>query len=240
MLVKFLVHGTGSAQAAADYLTRELDSQGDVRGRRGGPARRSGRRGRGGRHAGVRAQVHVWSGSPGPRRTSQATRTSTGCSTSSSRPPGRTGPRSLHLGGGCSNRAANAACTCMCSPRGATWRPVRASTSRRRAGSRPMGRSSRPATSTTAGAARTTRRAPGSSSRGNRAYIEAAELRAGSRARTTRARRSGTTYCSASSTVRCRTERASSPPYKRRASTCRGRVTTTSPCETRPPKNGGG
>ena len=31
MLVKFLAHGTGSAQAAADYLTRELDSQGDVR-----------------------------------------------------------------------------------------------------------------------------------------------------------------------------------------------------------------
>ena len=31
MLVKFLAHGTGSAQAAADYLTRELDSQGEVR-----------------------------------------------------------------------------------------------------------------------------------------------------------------------------------------------------------------
>ncbi len=31
MLVKFLAHGKGSAQAAADYLTRELDSQGDVR-----------------------------------------------------------------------------------------------------------------------------------------------------------------------------------------------------------------
>ena len=31
MLVKFLAHGTGSAQAAADYLTRELDSQGAVR-----------------------------------------------------------------------------------------------------------------------------------------------------------------------------------------------------------------
>ena len=29
--VKFLAHGTGSAQAAADYLTRELDSQGEVR-----------------------------------------------------------------------------------------------------------------------------------------------------------------------------------------------------------------
>ena len=31
MLVKFLARGTGSAQAAADYLTRELDSQGNVR-----------------------------------------------------------------------------------------------------------------------------------------------------------------------------------------------------------------
>ena len=31
MLAKFLAHGTGSAQAAADYLTRELDSQGEVR-----------------------------------------------------------------------------------------------------------------------------------------------------------------------------------------------------------------
>ena len=31
MLVKFLAHGTGSAQAAADYLTRELDSQGEIR-----------------------------------------------------------------------------------------------------------------------------------------------------------------------------------------------------------------
>ena len=31
MLVKFLAHGTGSAQAAADYLTRDLDSQGAVR-----------------------------------------------------------------------------------------------------------------------------------------------------------------------------------------------------------------
>ena len=31
MLVKFLARGTGSAQAAADYLTRELDSQGKVR-----------------------------------------------------------------------------------------------------------------------------------------------------------------------------------------------------------------
>ena len=31
MLVKFLAHGTGSAQAAADYLTRETDSQGQVR-----------------------------------------------------------------------------------------------------------------------------------------------------------------------------------------------------------------
>ena len=30
-LVKFLARGTGSAQAAADYLTRELDSQGKVR-----------------------------------------------------------------------------------------------------------------------------------------------------------------------------------------------------------------
>ena len=240
MLVKFLVHGTGSAQAAADYLTRELDSQGDVRGRRGGPARRSGRRGRGGRHAGVRAQVHVWSGSPGPRRTSQATRTSTGCSTSSSRPPGPDWPQIATPGRRCSTARPTAACTCMCSPRGATWRPVRASTSRRRAGSRPMGRSSRPATSTTAGAARTTRRAPGSSSRGTAPTSRRRSCGRGSRARTTRARRSGTTYCSASSTVRCRTERASSPPYKRRASTCRGRVTTTSPCETRPPKNGGG
>ena len=31
MLVKFIAHGTGSAQAAADYLTRETDSQGEVR-----------------------------------------------------------------------------------------------------------------------------------------------------------------------------------------------------------------
>ena len=31
MLVKFIARGTGSAQAAADYLTRELDSQGAVR-----------------------------------------------------------------------------------------------------------------------------------------------------------------------------------------------------------------
>ena len=31
MLVKFLAHGTGSAQAAADYLLRETDSQGAVR-----------------------------------------------------------------------------------------------------------------------------------------------------------------------------------------------------------------
>ena len=31
MLVKFLAHGTGSGRAAADYLTRALDSQGVVR-----------------------------------------------------------------------------------------------------------------------------------------------------------------------------------------------------------------
>ena len=31
MLVKFLARGTGSAQAAVDYLTRELDHQGAVR-----------------------------------------------------------------------------------------------------------------------------------------------------------------------------------------------------------------
>ena len=31
MLVKFLAHGTGSAHAAANYLTRELDSHGEVR-----------------------------------------------------------------------------------------------------------------------------------------------------------------------------------------------------------------
>ena len=31
MLVKFLTRGTGSAQAAADYLTRETDSQGEAR-----------------------------------------------------------------------------------------------------------------------------------------------------------------------------------------------------------------
>ncbi len=31
MLVKFLARGTGSVQAAVDYLTRELDSQGEVR-----------------------------------------------------------------------------------------------------------------------------------------------------------------------------------------------------------------
>ena len=31
MLVKFLARGTGSAQAAADYLLRETDSQGQVR-----------------------------------------------------------------------------------------------------------------------------------------------------------------------------------------------------------------
>ena len=31
MLIKFIARGTGSAQAAADYLTRERDSQGEVR-----------------------------------------------------------------------------------------------------------------------------------------------------------------------------------------------------------------
>ncbi len=31
MLIKFLARGTGSAQAAADYLLRETDSQGQVR-----------------------------------------------------------------------------------------------------------------------------------------------------------------------------------------------------------------
>ena len=37
MLVKFLARGTGSSQAAADYLTRELDSRDDVAVLRGDP-----------------------------------------------------------------------------------------------------------------------------------------------------------------------------------------------------------
>ena len=31
MMIKFMKHGTGSAEAAADYLTRILDSRGNVR-----------------------------------------------------------------------------------------------------------------------------------------------------------------------------------------------------------------
>ena len=66
MLVKFLAHGTGSAQAAADYLTRELDSQGEVREDvavlRGDPDAVAAV----GRHAGVRPQVHVGRDRLGP------------------------------------------------------------------------------------------------------------------------------------------------------------------------------
>ncbi len=58
MLIKFLAHGTGSARRAADYLLGERDAAGKPRGCQG-PAGGSEPSCRRGRHAGVRAQVHV-------------------------------------------------------------------------------------------------------------------------------------------------------------------------------------
>ena len=62
--------------------------------------------------------------------------------------------------------SAAAALTCMSSPRGATWRPAGASTSRRRAGRRHSTRSATPSTPNRAGAGRMTRRGCGCSNPG--------------------------------------------------------------------------
>ena len=186
------------------------------------------------------ARPRPWVGSPYAVGR-EATRTSTGCSTSSSRPPGPGWPPDRYaLGGGAAPRGHRRRAR-ACAHRAV--RPGDGQEPQHRAAGlaadlRPPGRGPEP--QPRAGAARTTRRAPGSSSRGTAPTSRRRSCGRESRARTTRARLSGTTCCSASSTARCRTERASSPPYTRRASTCRGRVTTTSPCETRPPNNGGG
>ena len=227
MLVKFLAHGTGSAQAAADYLTRETDSQGQVREDVAGPARRSGRRGGGGRLAGVRPQIHLGRDRLGAGGPAERPGHRPGAQRGRAERLGRGWPRIATPGRRCSTARPMAACTCMCSPRGATWRRARASTSRRPAGSRPMARWSRPVISTTAGAARTIRHAPGCSSRGTTPTSRRQSCGRGSRTRPTRARRSGTTCCRVSSTGRCRTGPVWSPPCRRRASTCRARVTTT-------------
>ena len=227
MLLKFLARGTGSAQAAAAYLTaRDRTARA-----------RSGRTWRS--CAAIRTPWPRWptpwssststrrACSPGRRRTSRATRRSTGCSTRWSRPPGPGWNRIATHGRRCSTARPPAACTCMCLPRGATWRPARASISRRRAGSRPMARSSRRAISSTAGAARTIRRAPGISSRGTAPISTRRRCGRGSRRRTIPVTRSRPTYCSASRPGRCRTEPASSRPSTSWDSTCRARAKTT-------------
>ena len=226
MLVKFLAHGTGSAQAAADYLTRDLDSQGAVRDDvtvlRGDPDQVAAVADALEFEHKYTSGVIAWAPEDQPsdqainRVLDEFEQTAW-----AGLAPDRYAWRR------CGTARRTAACTCMCSPRGATWRRARASTSRRRAGSRPMARSSRPATSTTAGAARTTRRGRGCSSRGTAPTSRRRRYERGSRMRPIPGTRSRTTCCSASRPGRCRTGPASSPPCRRRALRCRARARTT-------------
>ncbi len=135
-----------------------------ARGRRGS-ARESGHGGRRRRLAGVRAQVHVG-------------RDRVGAGRPADRGTNRSGPRRVRedgVGGteagpltrvrpSCTASVA-AASTCISSPRSAIWRRAEASTSHRPAGRGPSTRCATPSTTSTAGAARTTRRGPGRSSR---------------------------------------------------------------------------
>ena len=83
MLIKFLARGTGSARAAADYLLGARGRSGSTPRGRGGLSGEPPSGGRGGRCAGVRAQVHLGRDRLGTRRHSDPTRRSKPYSTSS-------------------------------------------------------------------------------------------------------------------------------------------------------------
>ena len=166
MHIKFLARGTGSARAAADYLLGARDATGQLREGvevlQGDPHQG----GRGGRRAGVRAQVHVGRDRLGTGRHSDRRADRRGSWMPLNRRPGRGSSRTATPGRPWCTGSAAAAFTCMSSPRGATWRPAGASTSRRRAGRRHSTRSATPSTPNTAGAGRMTRRGRGCSNPG--------------------------------------------------------------------------
>ena len=226
MLVKFLARGTGSARAAAHYLTRELDSQGvvrdDVAVLRGDPDQVAAVADALQFEHKYTSGVIAWAPEDTPsdqqidRVLDEFEQTAW---------PGLAPDR--YAGRRCGTARRPAACTCMCSPRGVTWRRARVSTSRRRAGSRRMAPWSPPATSSTPGAARTIRRGRGCSSPGIAPTFRRWTCGPGPRGRLMSVTRSTTTWCSASSTARCRTVPAWSPPSRRRASRCRARASTT-------------
>ena len=240
MLVKFLAHGTGSAQAAADYLTRELDSQGEVREDvavlRGDPDAVAAVADALEFDHKYTSGVIAWAPEdrPSDQDIDRVLNEFEQTAWAGLAPDRYAWAAVLHRAatGGVHVHVLAARCdletgkSLNIAPPGwqQTYDPL-VEALQPRPGLEPPGRPG----------AR-----PGAAAWAPRLH-RGGGVEGGDRARGRPARGgSGTTCCSASSTARCRTGRASSPPSKRRASTCRGRVTTTSPCETRPPKSGGG
>ena len=226
MHVEFIARGTGSAGAAADYLLGERDAAGNVRDgievRRGDPDRVAAVADALEFEHKYTSGVIAWA--PEDRPTDAQIEAvldkfeqTAWAGLEPDRYRGR--PRSTASGA--------AACTCTSSPPGATWRRARASTSRRRAGRKPSACCATPSTTSTAGAGLTTRRGRGRSSPGTAPTSTRRSCAPGWRSRPTRARSSGTTWCSASSTASCATAPMLSPRCRKRDSTCRGRARTT-------------
>ena len=213
MLVKFLAHGTGSAQAAADYLTRELDSQGEVREDvavlRGDPDAVAAVADTLEFEHKYTSGVIAWAPEDRPsdleidrvldefEQTAWAGLEPDRYAWAAVQHRAATGGVHVHvLAARCdleTGKSLNIA------PPGweQTYGPLVEALNLDQGWSRRM-----------------TRRAPGISSRGIAPISTRRSCGRGSHARTTRARRSGTTYGSASSTARCRTGRASSPPTR--------------------------
>ena len=125
MLIKFIARGTGSAAAAAAYLTRETDSQGkeraDVSVLRGDPDQVAAVADALEFEQKYTSAVIAWA-----PEDSRATRRSPGCSTSSRTRPGPVWRRIATRGRRCGTVRRGAAFTCMWSRRGVTWRRARA------------------------------------------------------------------------------------------------------------------
>ena len=227
MLVKFLAHGTGSAQAAADYLTRELDSQGEVRADvavlRGDPDDVAAVADALEFDHKYTSGVIAWAPEDQPsdqdidRVLDEVEQTAW-----AGLAPDRyawAAVRHRDADGGVHVHVLAARCdletgkSLNIAPPGweQTYGPLVEACNIEHGWSRPDD----PARAR-------------EQQLGHRAYITAAELRGlGSRMRPIPGTRSGTTCCGASRAARCRTGSAWSPPCRRRDSTCRARASTT-------------
>ena len=163
MLVKFLSHGKGSARAAVEYLVGERDAAGQERDGvevlRGNPDMVAAVADSLDFERRYTSAVIAWALEDRPASRSNP------CSTSSRRRRGRDWSRTATRGRRFFTASAGAASTRTSSPRSATSRRAGASTLHPPAGRRPSPRCATPSTTSTVGAARTTRRGPGRSGR---------------------------------------------------------------------------